>query len=109
MLSGSQSSISHVASQPGPSDENCTRPAPAAQLPAEAPPSAVSSPTMAHQQLGLKAQMMNPVAGVPMGSAVGTLPGHAITEGFSRGSIAKPSKPSITCQEPRVSQPAQQQ
>ncbi|XP_057569169.1 coiled-coil-helix-coiled-coil-helix domain-containing protein 2-like [Hippopotamus amphibius kiboko] len=111
MPHGSRSHSSRVAPPASwaPQMRAVPRPAPAAQSPAAAPPSAVGSLAAAPRQPGLMAQMATTAAGVAAGSAVGHTLGHAITGGFSGGSNAEPSRPDITYLEPQGTQPAQQQ
>nr|XP_040148842.1 coiled-coil-helix-coiled-coil-helix domain-containing protein 2-like [Ictidomys tridecemlineatus] len=108
MSRGSRSRTSRMAppASRAPQMRAVPRPAPEAEPPAAAPPSTVGSPAVAPRQPGLMAQMSTTAAGVAVGSAVGHTLGHAITGGFSGG---EQTKPDITYQEPRGTQPAQQQ
>ncbi|XP_035882990.1 coiled-coil-helix-coiled-coil-helix domain-containing protein 2-like [Phyllostomus discolor] len=85
------------------------RPAPAAQPPMPALPSAVGSLAAAPQQPGRMARVATTAAGVAVGSAVSHTLGQAITGGSSGGSNAEPSRPDITYQEPQGTQPTSQQ
>ncbi|TKC38709.1 hypothetical protein EI555_011615 [Monodon monoceros] len=111
MPRGSRSRTSSVAppASRAPQMRTAPRPAPAAQPPTAASPSAVGSPAAASRQPGLMAQMAATAAGVAVGSAIGHTLGHALPGGFSGGSNAEPSRLDITHQEPRGTQPAQQQ